>query len=78
MESKPKPTPAPPQDDTAMKTEMTREEWIAYLAGCETPAYSGWAGNLPRPWRGPTGVEGRRSKAEGGRSLDWPDSTEER
>ena len=37
--------------DEVENTDMSREEWIAYLAGRETPAYAGWADNLPAAWR---------------------------
>ena len=33
-------------DNAGYYAEFTREEWIAYLAGRETPAYAGWADNF--------------------------------
>jgi hypothetical protein len=40
--------------------EFTREEWIAYLAGRETPAYAGWADNFSA-----MGTELNRQDAKG-------------
>ena len=44
--SKPDQTRRRPASDADYYAEFTREEWIAYLAGRETPAYAGWADNF--------------------------------
>src|SRR4051812_13258908 len=35
-----------PEGNGDYYAEFPREEWIAYLAGRETPAYAGWADNF--------------------------------
>lgn len=45
--------------------EFTREEWIAYLAGRETPAYAGWADNFSAGGERLNRQDARDEKKEG-------------